>query len=305
MNEKTKDFIRAHLPLLSFAFFVLISIITLICFQSKSLRDLKERNDKILAHYEQILNVESKKKTVKNVDVEHYAKVFDLSTAQSVALQNYTNSIVETAISKSQAETDVNALVEAKAVAMFQETKDMLEMQFAKIQHETESLQIWCGILTVVFLIFSFYSLFKTDELVQQGRDGVEELKNLQTKANNSIEQMENTGNSKISDFDTKSKATLKGVENAIKVDEKKVSEFVKQKTEDFSTIFDQKVIEATQLMDQKYGDLSQALANSIQEKENVEKSKENELLDKVIKSLEVLSLRVDELEHKNINGNG
>lgn len=54
--------------------------------------------------------------------------------------------------------------------------KGILEQGYSKIQSEYESVEIWIGIVTVVFLIFSFYSLFKTETLERQSRDAAHRI---------------------------------------------------------------------------------------------------------------------------------
>lgn len=60
-----------------------------------------------------------------------------------------------------------------------EEVKSLLELEFNRIQNEFEAIEIWTGVLTVIFLIFSFYSLFKTEQLENQSRDELAKLKNL------------------------------------------------------------------------------------------------------------------------------
>lgn len=56
-------------------------------------------------------------------------------------------------------------------------TNELLELHFNRIQHEYTVLALWAGILTIVFLIFSFYSLYKTDDIVKQGKESLKEIK--------------------------------------------------------------------------------------------------------------------------------
>lgn len=58
-----------------------------------------------------------------------------------------------------------------------QKTLHLLELEFTKIQNEYEVLNLWCALLTVVFLIFSFFSLIKTNELARQGEEALTNLK--------------------------------------------------------------------------------------------------------------------------------
>lgn len=66
-------------------------------------------------------------------------------------------------------------------------TNALLEMQFNRIQNEYETLALWAGILTIVFLIFSFYSMFKTDDMLRQGKEGLNILKDEETKIINDL----------------------------------------------------------------------------------------------------------------------
>lgn len=52
-----------------------------------------------------------------------------------------------------------------------QEIKSLLDLEFNRIQNEFESFEIWAGIITIIFLIFSFYSLFKTEQFERQGKE--------------------------------------------------------------------------------------------------------------------------------------
>lgn len=54
-----------------------------------------------------------------------------------------------------------------------------MELEYNRIQNEFEAIEIWTGVLTVIFLIFSFYSLFKTEQLENQSRDELAKLKKL------------------------------------------------------------------------------------------------------------------------------
>lgn len=73
-----------------------------------------------------------------------------------------------------------------------EEIKALLELQFNKIQNEYETQEVWTGILTIVFLIFSFYSLFKSEEMERQSKlalHSIEESEKGAQKALGSIEE--------------------------------------------------------------------------------------------------------------------
>lgn len=298
---RIKEFIEAHIPLLCFFLFIILSSIILMVYQSNALKDMRQRNDRILAHYEQVLSIKHDSHNIDSIDLGLYIKEFKLSPAQSLAFQDYTRKVLESAVSQSQVDMEVNAIVEAKAETMYQETRDLLEMQFAKIQHETESLQIWCGILTIVFLIFSFYSLFKTDELVQQGRDGVKELASLQETGKKSIENLRQKGQEKIQAFEKESNEMLANMT----LNKQDIEKDINKNKENAISSVEKKVNEANTLLDQKFVDLSEALARSIHEHDEKMSLEENEQILQMIKSLEVLSHRIEEIERQKGQNNG
>ncbi|WP_418829833.1 hypothetical protein [Phocaeicola sp.] len=78
------------------------------------------------------------------------------------------------------------------------QTKSMIDLHLNKIEHEYSNLTIWAAILTILFLVFSFYSIYKMDELIQQGNDGVKDIRSLKKDGENLIENLEATSKSEI-----------------------------------------------------------------------------------------------------------
>ncbi len=69
------------------------------------------------------------------------------------------------------------------------QTKAMLELHLSRIEHEYSNITMWGAVLTILFLVFSFYSIFKMDELIKQGNEGVNEIKNLKGDGEKIVEQ--------------------------------------------------------------------------------------------------------------------
>lgn len=67
------------------------------------------------------------------------------------------------------------------------QVKNMVDLHLDKIEHEYISITLWAAILTILFLVFSFYSIYKMDELIQQGKNGVNEIKQLKAEGENRI----------------------------------------------------------------------------------------------------------------------
>jgi len=94
-----------------------------------------------------------------------------------------------------------------------QETKSLLELEFNKLQNEYEVLAVWGAVLTIVFLIFSFYSLFKTDDLAKQGRDGLKDIVNLKEQGDKIIFDTKEKHNKLIKNFE----AEISGFNSIVK----------------------------------------------------------------------------------------
>lgn len=78
------------------------------------------------------------------------------------------------------------------------QTKSMIDLHLNKIEHEYSNLTMWAAILTILFLVFSFYSIYKMDELIQQGNEGVKDIRSLKKDSENLIENLEETSKSEI-----------------------------------------------------------------------------------------------------------
>lgn len=70
------------------------------------------------------------------------------------------------------------------------QTKAMIELHLNKIEHEYSNITMWGAVLTILFLVFSFYSIFKMDELIQQGNDGVKDIKDLKKEGKRNLDQL-------------------------------------------------------------------------------------------------------------------
>ena len=78
------------------------------------------------------------------------------------------------------------------------QTKSMIDLHLNKVEHEYSNLTIWAAILTILFLVFSFYSIYKMDELIQQGNEGVKDIRSLKKNSEDLIEKLEATSKSEI-----------------------------------------------------------------------------------------------------------
>lgn len=55
--------------------------------------------------------------------------------------------------------------------------ESLMELEFEKLQNDFNFISLWAGIITIVFLIFSIYSIFKTDEMLKKSENVYEQIK--------------------------------------------------------------------------------------------------------------------------------
>lgn len=103
------------------------------------------------------------------------------------------------------------------------QTKAMLELHLNKIEHEYSNITMWGAVLTILFLVFSFYSIYKMDELIQQGNEGVKDIKRLKKEGDDSITSVKTENNEQI---------------KKLKEETEKIIKEHREKLEDMSSIF-------------------------------------------------------------------
>ena len=62
-------------------------------------------------------------------------------------------------------------------------SEKMLELHLNKIEHEYTNITMWASVLTIIFLVFSFFSLFK----IEQSRKEIETKKKGEEDINGTI----------------------------------------------------------------------------------------------------------------------
>jgi len=90
------------------------------------------------------------------------------------------------------------------------DTSRLLEMEFNKMQSEYEVLELWAALITVVFLLFSFFSMFKSEELVKQGHDAVARISELHGNSQTRINTLMSDANSNLREVERDAKDTVK-----------------------------------------------------------------------------------------------
>lgn len=128
-------------------------------------------------------------------------------------------------------------------------TQTLLQVQSQKIQSDFTILSVWAGILMIVFLVFSIYSMFKTDELVKQGRAGLDAIENarekvsehiakIDTHVENELKKVSAEAKKQSEDITNNALASLNEVKNQAEKEKSNFKQVVDEKTNEFQKIY-------------------------------------------------------------------
>lgn len=126
-----------------------------------------------------------------------------------------------------------NQYIHRDEIKIIENVEELLHLEFAKIQEERNALTLWIGIITVVFLIFSFYSMLKSDDLVRQSRENLDEIKETSKECEKQFTDLDTKVEEKIKEYETKFDTLKKDVQNEINELEKNCQDKINQITDD------------------------------------------------------------------------
>lgn len=169
-----------------------------------------------------------------------------------------------------------------------------LQLHIDKMNNAVSTFELWAAVLTIIFLVFSFYSLYKVDELLKQGRDGVEY-----------IEKLKKDGEVSVRLFNKKSRESLKGLREHIKTSDEELNSLLLQKYQLLEESFKDSINKSQKMVDD-------ALCNFSEYKSQVEAEKKELIkqmtqLDEkskiVLSKLEIISENISPDCQKEQNG--
>ncbi len=100
-------------------------------------------------------------------------------------------------------------------------SEKMLELHLNKIEHEYTNITMWASVLTIIFLVFSFFSLFK----IEQSRKEIEDLrKKGEEDINGTIANATNIFNGLIEQTNRTKDSYKETIENLIENSQSKLS---------------------------------------------------------------------------------
>lgn len=155
-----------------------------------------------------ICNLNSSQDKIKNYYLEHIERVDSLycklgsnnKAILSTYIQDstYSKNIELLYIEYDKVLKEDSLLLYNERTLIEMQTKSMIDLHLNKVEHEYSNLTLWAAILTILFLVFSFYSIYKMDELIQQGNEGVKDIRSLKKNSEELIEKLEATSKSEL-----------------------------------------------------------------------------------------------------------
>ena len=197
-NKSFMDKLKDNLNFIMFFVAVLIVVIVALVTEHRIIKG-HESNLKALTEKFEIINLVTQQECSLEEDaISSLNETMHLDSSQCKILKSV---LLELETKHGSTHRDYRVGVE--------EIRMMLDAQSVKVQNEYESLQIWCGLLTIVFLVFSFYSVFKADNIVRQGNEALSDISKIKREGRESVDGISEQVNKKIKEFIDSSKTTL------------------------------------------------------------------------------------------------
>lgn len=118
--------------------------------------------------------------------------------------------------------------------------ESLLQLQ-TNLQHSQFTLlSIWTGILMIVFLVFSLYSMFKTDELVKQARESIDTIGNSKAEVDRKIQDIDTKVETEVERIKTVSNEYIGEIKKQIQEEQSKVSKSIQSTGEEVSKAYAQ-----------------------------------------------------------------
>jgi len=254
-KEKTiSERLKENATFLTFLAVVVVAILIALITEHKIIGNHQDDQKALIEHFEKL-----------NATTNRSSSVNDDETMNELSVKLKLDSIQCSALKSVLCELDAkHHSTQHEYQRGIDEIQILLSTQTIKIQNEYESLQIWCGLLTIVFLIFSFYSIFKAENIVRQGDNALTDIRKIKKDAQESVDGISDKVNKKIDEYIDKADTSIsKEKENGIEELNKKVEEMKKdvEKSNDNQILqFSKKFNEEKTALENQFGELKKKL---------------------------------------------
>lgn len=166
----------------------------------------------------------------------------------------------------------LNEILVAEVQTHMGNVEALMKIQGSKLQSDFTLLSVWAGVLMIVFLIFSIYAMFKTDEMVKQGRDALktleetkahahEEVKKIDDIVQKEIAKVQETAQEEIKKLSDQTNGAIDQVKGEMETSRKEFNKIVEEKVKTFEEVRDD-YLKTIKQADQNASSLFQQMKN-------------------------------------------
>lgn len=173
---------------------------------------LHRENEKIIDQYGQMAQMHSDK--LIRMHERDFGNV-------STILQKDEKQLPEPTITDKKLQQSIacdTAVLRYETALMIDRTENLIRTHLNAVEANYNHILIWVGVLTLLFLVFSFFGLFKIEETIKRAKDTLEEaektareiLKDVQDEAGQTIDSLKKNSNAAIENLKKESEKALK-----------------------------------------------------------------------------------------------
>jgi len=174
MEEKGNETSNRNPIVYWFCGIIILTLVLLIAYLCHSTKILAESQERIVTEH-----------------VRHIAKVdsifFDI---KEVVLSSDSGKIANAPVLLSQLQKD-SALFKREILLSQEEMCNLVKMHIDKIENDYAQIGIWGGVLSVIFIIFGFFAIFKIEESKSEAKNVLNEVKEQGKKASKEVEKLQ------------------------------------------------------------------------------------------------------------------
>ena len=172
-NKKCNKFTNP--VLLSFCITFSITFIVLAGYLFCSLKTMKNSQQNII-----------------NEHINHVARIDSIFyEMKNVILSNDTNVIANSQALLNQLHND-SAMFRREVLLSQSEMNSMISLHIDKVENDYAQIGIWGGILSVIFIIFGFFAIFKIEETKTDANRILNDVEEQANQASNKIDELQN-----------------------------------------------------------------------------------------------------------------
>lgn len=124
-------------------------------------------------------------------------------------VQHIENSLFESNLFLVCKHIDTNTTnLEQSLINKIQSHNESIELVFERLasqqQRDFELLSLWAGIITIVFLVFSIYSTFRTDEMLSKANTTLDKIKDKDNQAEQIVDKLKDQQETHLRDISQK-----------------------------------------------------------------------------------------------------